>query len=276
MKVGIVGPAKRAVVWENHLAGHPTISEVIIAADLEQIVSVDACFILNESNRPDKALKSIKLGFHTFLISKLPTKASAVEKLYFASEEANVRLQFSHWPTLAPASQWMALKIPKPSFIQVIYEVNHAAFLESAASHHSLWIDELAYCLKYINSSIFEIDINSSKLSSQPTATHLMLQFDNGSTASVYVNSASDHDKHTRFVSDSKLQIECEVESQRVRVGKSNESDRLFFERKEFDASLAADQAATKFLKAIQLKKPTAYNGYDLLQLANVLKKIKI
>ncbi len=275
MKVGIVGPAGRAVAWEKHLAGHPSISEVIIAGNLRKIGAVDACFLLNEATEElQEALKSVKKSFHTFIISALPTSASAIEKLYYASEEANVRLQFSHWPTLAPASQWTTTKIPKPSFIQIVREISYAAFSESAATHRSFWIDELAYCLKFINSSVYEISFNSSNLGGRPIVTHLMIQFDNGATASVFVNSASDTDNHTRFVSDSNTFIKCDVESQRIRIGRPNKNDHLFFERKEFDASLAAEQAATKFLKAIQLKKPTLYNGYDLLQLSKELEKI--
>ncbi len=37
MKIAIVGPAGRAVAWKKHLAVHPSVSEVIIAAELGKI-----------------------------------------------------------------------------------------------------------------------------------------------------------------------------------------------------------------------------------------------
>lgn len=277
MKVGIIGPASRTVAWEKHLAGHSSVSETVIAAELDKAGPIDACLLLNETdNNIDQAITSVKNGYHTFLISKLPLDISRVEKLFFASEEANVRLQFSHWPTIAPASQWIANKISKPSFIQCIREVKYSTFVENNSNHQALWVDELAYCLKGINSSVFQINYNHSKLKERTVATHIMLQFDNSSTASIYVNTASERDTHTRYIADGNFGIECEVESQQARIARMLENGPLFFERKKFDPALAAEQAVIKFLKAIQLKKPTLYNGYDLLRLVKTLKKINV
>ncbi len=276
MKVGIIGPAKRAVAWEKHLAGHPSVSEVIIAADLKKAGDIDASLLLNESDKNvEQALQSVKQGIHTFLISKLPVGNTDVEKLFYASEEADVRLQFSHWPTLAPASHYTSVKIPKPSFIQVIHEKNYANFRESDATLYSLWIDELAYCLKCINSSVHRINNNKSVLKNEPAAFHTMLQFDNGATAVIYINVAAEKDNHRRFISNANLGITCRVETQQIRITQRAENGHLFFDRKEFDPSKAAEQAVIKFLKAIQLKKPTLYSGYDLLRLSRTLKGIE-
>lgn len=274
MKIGVIGPAKRTVAWEQHLAGHPSVSEVIIAADLQKAGGVDACLLLNE--HLEEALAAIKQGVHTFVISKLPIDAAEIGKLHHASEEANVRLLFSHWPTLAPGSRWIAMKIPKPSFIQVVREVNYTALLESDITHRSLLIDELGYCLKYIGGLVHQTSYNSSVLNDQPSVSHALLKFDSGATAAIFINSAADRNNHTRYVSGANLLIECEVESQRVRMGRKVDSGHLFFDRKEFDPSKAAEQAVVKFLKAIQLKKPTLYNGYDLLHLSKILEKMEL
>lgn len=276
MKVGIIGPASRSVAWEKHLAGHPTVSEVVIAPTLDKAGGVDACLLLNEvTDDVDEVLAAIKNGFHTFVISKLPLGIARAQKLYFTSKEANVRLQFSHWPTLAPASQWVANKIPKPSFIQVIREEKNTTFIENNSSHRAHVIDDLAYCLKSANSSVFKINCNHVRLNKKTVATQITIQFDNGSTASIYINTAADRDRHTRYVSGSKLAIECEVEPQEIRTMRMLENGALFFERKIFDPATAAEQAVIKFLKAIQLKKSTLYDGYDLLQLVKTLEKIK-
>lgn len=274
MKIGVIGPAKRAVVWEDHLAGHPSVSEVIIAADLEKAGNIDACLLLNDDL--NEALSAIKKGIHTFLIAKLPTEFSAIEKLYYASEEANVQLQFSHWPTLAPASQWAAIQVPNPSFLQITREINYTHFLENDSTLSSLLIDELAYSLKCIGSSVHQITHNNSVLSGKTVATHLTLRFDNSATAAIYINIAADGDNHRRFISDNNYALDCDVENQHIRIGRSSEDNHLFFDRKEFDSSVAAEQATTRFLKAIRLKKPSAYSGYDLLRLSRTLKKIDL
>lgn len=277
MKIGIVGPADRSVAWENHLQSHRSVSEVVIAASVDDMGSVDACFLLDETDENlQKLLKSIKLGYHTFLVSALPVQKKLVETVYHASQEANVRLQFSHWPTLAPASQWMSQNIQKPSFIQIVREISHTAFIESSTSFDSLWIDELAYCLKYIGGGVHHITINTSRLKSdQPYALHVMLRFDSGATANIFLSTVALENRHTRIVSDHSLLLECEVSTQTVRVGKEHKSKHLFFEKNMFDPSLAAEQSALQFLKSIQLKKITPYNGYDLLQLTNTVERIK-
>lgn len=275
MKVGIIGPAERAAAWEEHLAGHSSVSEAVIAGNIEKAGSADACLLLkDEEDKLDKAIATVKQGIHTFLISKLPVGDSDIKKLYYAAEEANVRIQFSHWPTLAPASQFTAMKIPKPSFIQIVRRVSHSAFLENDISHRFLVMDELAYCLKCVNSSVHQISYSSSVQDGKATASHALIQFDSGATAAVYINTAAEDNRHTRFVSDSNLIAECEVRPQHVRLGHRTEGGPLFFDRKEFDATEAAQQAVTKFLKAIQLKNPTLYNGYDLVRLNNMIDKI--
>ncbi|HLR77150.1 MAG TPA: hypothetical protein VK106_05780 [Balneolaceae bacterium] len=276
MKVGIIGPADRALAWEKHLAGHPFVSEIIIAANLQKIGPVDACLLLSETDaNTQQTLAALKKGLHTFLISNLPLNLKTAEKLYFASNEASVRLQFSHWPTLAPASQWIANKIPKPSFLQIVREITHSTFLESNSTHKAFWIDELAYCLKSINSTVFQISYNCSRLSGKTIATHILLQFDNGSTASIYINTAAESDSHRRYISDINYGIETKVAAQEIRIMRRLNEEPLFFERKKFDPATAAEQAVVKFLKAIRLKKVTLYNGYDLLQLNKTIEKIK-
>lgn len=277
MKIGIVGPADRSVAWENHLRSHRFVSEVIITASLDDIGNVDACILLDETDqRLQNLLKAIKLGYHTFFISSLPTNTDIIETIYHTSQEANVRLQFSHWPTLAPASQWMAQKVQKPTFIQVTREISHTSFIESNLKLRDLWIDELAYCLKYIGGAVHHLQMNSSSLESGKShATHLLLRFDSGATAGIYISTCAQKNRHKRLVSDHSLLLNCDVETQTVRMGKEHNNSHLFFEKQTFDPALAAEQSAMQFLKAIQLKKSTLYNGYDLLQLANTVKSIK-
>ncbi|HEX6983264.1 MAG TPA: hypothetical protein VF181_10935 [Balneolaceae bacterium] len=277
MKIGIVGPADRAIAWENHLRSHQSVSEVAISATLGKIGTIDACFLLDDSEkRLDHLLESIKAGFHTFLVAPLPAHLADVEKVYHAAEESNVFVQFSHWPTLAPASKWMAKKISRPSFIQIIHEVNHSKYLENNADFDSIWIDELAFCLRWIDGAVHHIDLKTVELSSAKTcALHLFLRFDSGATANIYVNAASAESNHHRIAADHNYLIDCDVLEQTVRLGEQNNDQHLFFKRQTFDAAKSAELSAMEFIKSIQFNRPTIYNSYHLLELTKTLDKIK-
>lgn len=277
MKIGIVGPAERAVAWEKHLRSHQSISEVAISANLKGVGNVDACFLLDDSeDRLSHLLKSIKIGYHTFLVAPLPINSDKVEKVHRAAEESNVLIQFTHWPTLAPASKWMAKKILRPTFIQIVHEVNYTQYLESTGNFDDIWIDELAFCIRWMNGTIHHIDLKKVELAPNKThALHLFLRFDSGATANIYINVASSKTTHHRIAADKNFLIDCNVLEQTVRLGEQNENENLFFNRQTFDATQAAELAAMEFIKSIQLKRPTIYNTYHLLELTKTLDKIK-
>lgn len=277
MKIGIVGPADRAVAWETHLRHHQSVSEVEIAAKLREIGKVDACLIIDDSDQNlQHLLKAIQVGYHSFLIAPLPTDNEMVEKVYHAAEEANVHLQFAHWPTLAPASQWMSQRIRKPTFLQVIREINHTKFMEMGYDLDYFWIDELAFCLKWIDGAVHHIEIKKAGLpQTEDCAIHLFLRFDSGATAAVYVNTCAPEDRHNRFAADQSFLADCDVLSQTVRLGKNTSGSSIYFEKQTFDPSQTAEKAVTLFIKAIQLNKRTPFNGYDAWQLCLTIDKIK-
>jgi hypothetical protein len=277
MKIGIVGPADRAVAWEKHLRPHRLVSEVAIAGTLSEIGDIDACFLLDdEPNRLEHLLQTVKAGYHTFLIAPLPTDTRQVEKVYHAAEEANVSLQFSHWPTLAPASKWMAKKVSKPSFIQISRKINHSEYLESRYDFDYYWMDELAFCLRWMNGAVHHLDLQTVELSENKIyALHMLLRFESGSTANIYVNVASAESEHHRLAANNHFLLDCNVLDQTVRLGEENDSGHLYFKKQSFDASKAAELAALEFIKSIQLNRPTIYNGYHLLELTKTINKIK-
>lgn len=276
MKIGIIGPADRAVAWEEHLRPHRAVEEVIITAQIKDIGEVDACLIFDESeNQTETLLQAVRSGFHSFLISRLPTNLNEIEKIYHTAEEANVLLQFAHWPTFAPASQFMMQKITRPTFIQIIREISHARFLETNYRLDYYWVDELAFCLKWIDGNVHHIDVKAANLAgNQQYAFHLFLRFDSGATANIFIHPCASDNRHQRFAADHTFITDCEVGNQSVRLGQKNQNGHLFFKKQSFDTTKAAEIATTQFIKSIQLKKPTLYNGYDLLKLANVTSSI--
>lgn len=276
MNIGIVGTAERAVAWETNLRPHRSVSEVVIAPSLNDLGKVDACILIDDSDsKLDTLMKAVKAGYHSFLVSQLPLDTARVEKIYHASEESNVMVQFSHWPTLAPASQWMFQTVQKPRFIHIIREISHTDFLERNFNLDYYWIDELAFCIRWIDGATHHVDVKRADLNiKKGGAIHLFLQFDSGATAGIFVTTASAENHHKRVGADRSFILDCDVLSQKVRAGRSNGEGHLFFDKKVFDASTSAELASTLFLKAIQLRKPTAFGAYDLFRTLKVVDKI--
>lgn len=277
MKIGIVGSADRGVAWEQHLRPHQSVSEVAITSRLADIGSVDACILLDKSEkRLQHMLDAVKNGYHTFLVSPLPTDKQLVEKLYHTAEESNVLLQFSHWPTLAPATKWMHKKIKRPSFIQVKREIDHTEHLESEFNFNYYWIDELALCLRWINGAVHHMDLQTISVTEDSIqALQMFLRFDSGATASIYINTAAGETSHHRIVANNNYLLDCNVQEQSVRLGEASKEDHLYFKRHHFDASKSAEMAALEFIKSIQLNRPAIYNGHHLLELTKTIGKVE-
>ena len=277
MKVGIVGDSKRGLAWEGHLRPHSIVREVDLVHSLNELQNVDACFILDESpNNLDILLDGIHKGFNCFFIAKQPTDVEKLNKIHRASKEAGVLVQFAHWPTLAPATQWMMDKISRPNFIHIEKEVNRNHFVHVEQEFRHLWIDELGLCLKWIDSGVHHIEAKQISLTEgNPIVIHLFLRFDSGASASINVYSGASENQHKRLISNKNEILECNVPTQTIKLGRINESQRLFFEKQVFDPSTAAEKAALLFLKAIQLNRETPYASYDALRLANHIFKVE-
>ena len=107
------------------------------------------------------------------------------------------------------------------------------------------------------------------------TAIQLFIRFENGGTASIFINAGSSEHRHKRIVADNQSILECDVQNQIVREGRLNSSNNIFFKKEEFDPAKSAEKAALQFLKSIQLQKEPAFNIHHLLNLARTVKKVE-
>ena len=277
MKVGIVGDASRGMAWEQHLRPHSIVRQVDLAPSLKDLDKVDACFILDESeSNLDNLLEGIQKGFNCFFIAKQPTNIKKLDQIHRASKEAGVLVQFAHWPTLAPATQWMMDKIHRPGFIHIEKEISRNQIVDLKTEFRHLWIDEFGLCLKWIDSGIHHIEAKEVSLNEdQPILIHIFLRFDSGASATINVYSGASENRHKRLISNKREILECNVPDQIVKLGRINDSKRLYFEKQVFDPSKAAEKAALLFLKSVQLNRETAYTSYDALQLAIQIEKVE-
>lgn len=277
MKVGIVGDATRTVAWEKHLRPHGIVSEVNLVPSISDLGKMDACLILDDSpNNLDNLLHAVQLGYNCFLIAKQPTDSTKLEKIHRATKESGVKVQFSHWPSLAPATQWMMDEISRPHFLHLTRYVSRSTLVDPVNEFKNLWIDELGLCIKWINSGVHHIEAQSVWMDkSNPISIHLFLRFDNGSTASIIIYASAQQSHHQRLACSKSEVLDCNVPSQTVRVGRLNDGNRLFFGKQLFDPAQAAEKAALLFLKSIQLNTETSYSSYDALKLAQQIQKVE-
>jgi hypothetical protein len=277
MKVGIVGDATRTVAWEKHLRPHGIVSQVNLVPSVSELGKVDACLILDDStNNLDKLLQAVQEGYNCFLISKQPTDIKKLEKIHRATKESGVKVQFSHWPTLAPATQWMMDKMQRPQLLHCNRYIQRSSLTDPSIEFKHLWIDELGLCLKWINTGVHHIEAQFVQLNkNNPVSFHLFVRFDNGSTASIVIYAASQETKHQRLACTKSEVLDCDIPSQTIRNGRLNEGEHLFFGKHAFDPAQAAEKAALLFLKSIQLNSETAYSSYDAIQLAIQIEKVE-
>jgi hypothetical protein len=275
MTVGIVGPKERAQVWEKHLRTHRSVQQVVLTGSIHDLGVADACLLLDNSDqRMERVFQAIRLGMHVFLIGTFPTQKRAAERVYRASEEANVIVQFAHWPTLTPSTQWMQKQVPNPTSLQLMREIPRHKYTQLDMSLEQIWIDELAFCSKWMG-GVHHIEARQWELGKNDKGLQLFLRFDSTATAMLYVNTSAESELHRRVVVGSSRVADCDVLQQVVRLGTSGDLDQLHFERKQFDPSDSAQMAATKFIKSIQLKRPSPYNAYDLMRATQLIEQIQ-
>ncbi|MBK98419.1 MAG: hypothetical protein CL672_06465 [Balneola sp.] len=277
MIVGIVGDAKRAVAWERHLRPHNIVRQVVLAPHVHDLDRVDACFILDATpNRTEHLLDALKESIPCFFISDFIIPSKELERIHQTSKEAGVEVQLAHWPTLSPSTQWMKDKISKPQFIQIQRNLNRSKIAHSSPAFINAWTDELALCLKWIDSGIHLIEVKQSHLlPDQPQAIHLLIRFDSGASASIQIQVSSTLEQHSRYIAANKSFIECSVSKQELKYSFLDTQERLSFESKKFDSTKAAEKSALHFLKNVQLKKEVVYSAYDALRFSINLEKIK-
>jgi predicted dehydrogenase len=276
MVIGIVGDAERAVAWERHLRPHNIVRQVVLAPHVHDLDRVDACFILDDTQqRFEHLLDAVKEGIPCFFISDFIASSAEYEQVYRSSKEAGVDVQVAHWPTLSPATQWMKDKILKPQFIQVQRSVYRSRLNENPDQFTNMWMDELALCLKWMDSGIHHLEIKKSSLGPKlPQAIHLMIRFDNGASASIQIQLSSTQEHHIRYLSGKKDFLECQVSQQQVKYGYLGEHQHIHFDTKQFDSTKAAEKAALHFIKNIQLRKEVVYSAYDAFQCAKTYEKL--
>lgn len=276
MRVGIIGDKNRASAWEKHLRPLSEVQEVVISQKLSDIHDADACILLDDSAGNLQLLSDvIKLGIHSYLVANLPSDSGHLKKICQLIEESGVRVQFSHWPSFSPATQWMKQQLPKPDFIQIIKEHSHLSFTEYSDRLSSCWTDEITWIVKWMDLRTHLADVQQLAGEDTGTGIRIYLKFENGASASFFYFAAGSENIHRRIASGPGLILDYNVDRQAVRKTQPGEQKRLIVESRTFDATKAAELSATLFIKAIKEKSDTAFTAYNALKAARAIDTIR-
>lgn len=275
MKIAILGEKNRATAWEKHLRKLSAITEVVITPSLPERDSVDAAILLDNTDQKLITLERlIKLGIHSYLVSHLPLDEKALERIHHSAQEADVRVQFSHWPSLAPASLWMKQKIKKPNLIQIKREVKFlsGAIDQTEIDHH--WVDEIAWIIKELGGNVHRIEVKPMVINQVRLGLNITLRYEDSSVASIQFSALGGSNIHQRTISDDNIAMDCDAIHQLVHLYRVNDFGNLKEETKKFDPKSTAEVSVLHFIKSIQLERDTLFNAYDALQTAKIVGKI--
>lgn len=275
MRIGIIGNPKRALTWEKHLRALATIKEVIIMSGLNETDSLDACILLDDSeNRYSNLEKLVRDGIHTYLISKTPDRVDKLEKIYYAQQEAGMKIQYSHWPSLAPSTLWLKQQIKKPVSVQIFRDDNHNDLSASSMAFKDHWFDELGFITNWMGGRYHNFDLTYTKLKNKPAGIELFIRFASGSTASLHYSCYGKEKRHKRIISDGNIILDCNVLTQDVFIFK-NEDGVTVSSQKSFEASNTAELSLIHFIKAIQVNSDTLFTTYTALETSRLAGKIE-
>lgn len=281
MNIAIIGSPERAVAWEKHISSHRVIDEITITSTIEAVNSTDACLIADESDQNMAMVEhAVKMGWHCFLIAPIPTDKAQVLKIARFAEEAGVVVQFMHWPTLSHATKWMMNQMPKPEMLTVRRKITSLAFNNlDRSTLRSIWIDELALCIRWMDSGIRSLDAScfpQSLVAKDGGLFNSFIRFNNGSTAGIFIYTMGDQDNHQRIATNRHLFFNCDVAAQHIQVKRyKQQAERPSVEVKKFNPSNSAGYAVSQFLKSIQTGRPSPYNAHHAYQLCKGIEYVE-
>jgi hypothetical protein len=221
-------------------------------------------------------LRSIQLGNHTYLISKIPSDLELLETIYHSSEEAGVNVQFSHWPSMAESMNWIRQQVFKPDLIQIKKESVPLNFRAMESEDFKFdWLDELALIIKWLGGNIHRFEVKPIQLHHHLLGLNLTLRYENSALASIQYLGSAAKETHQRIFSNRNTIADCDIINQKVRLHTLNELNKVTVREKKFDPTDTAEWSVIQFIKSIQMNQSTLFSPYDALQTARAYDRIK-
>ena len=276
MKIAIVGQQERCIAWEKHLRKLKVIEEVIITNSLAASDKVNAVLLIDDSpSRLEQLLNSVRLGYHTYLISRLSDDTESLEKIYHSAEESGVKVQFSHWPSMAESTNLIKKLIEKPELIQIKKENNVLPSANPVSTDSTYeWIDEVALIIKWMGGNIHHMEVKPVSLGTFLLGLAITFRFENSSVATLHYLSGTDRENHQRIISSSTLLVDCDITKQITRILSVTDFGKISVRIDEFDPTDSAKWSVVQFIKSIQTGQKTVFSAYDALLTSRAVNRI--
>lgn len=277
MRVGIVGDPEITKAWELRLQAHSIVNEVTLVNHSEHLPSLDACVIINPNEDAyQEAAITMRKGIHTFLVTQIPSSKLHVERLYHFAEESRVFLQLAHWSSFSPATQWISSRVNAPRLVQINRKISIDDYHRFDGKFSQYWIDDIAYCLKMIDSHVHRVDVGIiGNVDTGMPQFQAYLKFDNSATASLFIGVGTRRSNYTRFLSNRTTLAEHQVDTHTVHLSQTQRLHTPNIQSKIFNDEEPADRALSLFLKSVQTNSDPVYSIYDCLKLARVVQQIE-
>ena len=275
MKLVIAGDIDRGKQWEKYLRERASVREVIVTPEFRD-EETDAVVLLNDSPFGlTKVIQIIKKGYPVYLVSRLPTDIEELKKVYHASEEANVSVQFSHWTSFSSITRYMRKYISSgPQFIE-IRKADRGRTVPPPDKFRQAWVDELALIVTLQNSSVQQITAKPVKLQNLTAGIHLSIRFDSGSVATIQYMAVSPAESYERTVQSNNSLFVCDILAQKTtRYAAENGSSLLQAEHKTFDSTDTALNSLDYFIRSVKTRKPSGFSALNALQTARLASRI--
>jgi hypothetical protein len=276
LKIGILGPVSRAVVWEKYLRPHPTVSEVVIASDIPALAGVQACILLDEG--PDRlatALNLVKQGYHLFIVGRLPMQVAEAEKLFYTAEESGIAIQYSNWAVFSEGTRWMRRQLPRFDLYQSVRELEGMPLEKGTEPFLGYILEDIALAQNWSGSNVNRVQAHMAvSEAGDPVSIQCFLRFENSSSASVFFFANSRKNIHKRYASGRSGSVFADVLARKAafRTFEGGVSGDTGY---TYDEPEPAHYAVTQFIKTIQLKRDSDFSGYHGLQLARTMRIIR-
>lgn len=277
MRIGFVGNKELASAWELRLQLFPNISQMVFVEEFQFLGDdIDGCIILDPTEQAyTEASIAIRESVPTFLVSRLPENVQHIRRLAQYCEESNTPLQLAHWPSFQPATRWVLAHIKQPALLHLERSLTATEYDVYDNPFRNLWLDELALILKMVPAHALKIDVgfNGDNHISSPRF-HLFIRFDDGTTATLFVNTHAEIAVHKRIVSGSFHSAEIDHINRKLTVRELSEAGLRNSQLIQLERDEPADIGLGDFLSTIKDSSQPGYTIFDALKLTETVEMV--
>jgi predicted dehydrogenase len=165
--------------------------------------------------------------------------------------------------------------IKQPSLLHFERSLTATEFDVYDNPFRNLWLDELALLLKMVPAHVLKIDVGfSGDNETSSPRFHLFIRFDDGTTATLFVNTYAEKAVHKRVISGSFNSAEIDHLNGKLTVRELSEAGLRHSQPVQLGRDEPADIGLGDFLATIKKKSDPGYTIFDALKLTEAVETV--